>query len=315
MSIPASLGRTLALLSLAATIAAFVLVVAGETISGSRTLGDKLLWGGFFTILLAVALEGAVWRSLNCELSSLRSSREVLESRLRSAQYDFNSLIAGASHDLSQPLTVLHCTLELALLSSSLPQTARDTMEEAIKETRRAMTVTRLLRDLAEEDGASESFRPISLHELLEDMRQFFDGLAQDRGVRLVLDYGPDFTVLGDCKSLKHSVLFLLNNSLERSLAGGTVKMSQERIASSARIVVFDQGPVIPRDQLPHWFELSYLRHPVTNQGTDRLRLALVKRALEACGGTIAASASAECGSHFFLELPLAPPAAPTAPD
>ncbi len=117
--------------------------------------------------------------------------------------------------------------------------------------------------------------------------------------------------VLGDERALQHVVQNLLDNAvkygtesskwigLEASLAGDFVEL---RVA--------DQGPGIPSEEQLHIFDPFFRgRRALADQvqGTG-LGLNLVKKIVEAHGGTIRIQSRSPHGAEFIVRIPVAPP-------
>ncbi len=122
-------------------------------------------------------------------------------------------------------------------------------------------------------------------------------------------DLGGDFEdAWGDEKLLTHILTNLLSNAVKYSPSGGTVRLSLRREGSDAVFVVSDEGIGIPEADRPRLFESFHRGDNVGHIPGTGLGLAVVKRALEAAGGSIDLSTSPEEGTRFTVTIPVGAP-------
>lgn len=107
----------------------------------------------------------------------------------------------------------------------------------------------------------------------------------------------------------------LVENALTFSSAKGSVWVSLEARDGSAVLKIEDQGPGVPDDDLERIFERYYSRHapddePQETDGADNrhfgIGLWIVRRNVEAVGGSVVAKNRAEGGLCMTATLPLA---------
>src|SRR5205085_5352973 len=109
--------------------------------------------------------------------------------------------------------------------------------------------------------------------------------------------------VLADPDRLQQVVWNLLSNSIKFSPAHGTVRICLERVESSARITVSDEGAGIKPELLPQIFER--FRQGERASGGLGLGLAIVRHIVELHGGTVRAQSRGEGqGPTSPFELP-----------
>jgi signal transduction histidine kinase len=254
-----------------------------------------------FSVLAAL-----LWRAHRRQVAELQGRVKNLESEAAESRERLQTYLAGVAHDLSQPLTTLHGTLELALLSRTIPASAHAALEEALQHTQTAAALIRLLRELADAESSGTAARATSVKKLLEEMREDIETLAGLRGVRVDLKVDNSCFVLANPPDLRRSILYLVEHALDRSPAGGWVGISVAVESSAASIVIDDQGPAIPAEDLPHWFEPFPANHSSTAGKRDALRLAIVERSTASCWGSVSVMNTPGGGARFVLRLPLA---------
>ena len=137
--------------------------------------------------------------------------------------------------------------------------------------------------------------------------------LVQESRCRVEKRVDPEIApVLGDPTALRHALLNLLSNAAKYGSEGGWIGVTAISIEGEARVVeirVADRGPGIPQDELAHIFDTFYRgKRAVEDQihGTG-LGLSLVKRIIEAHGGTVTAKSEPGQGTEFVVRIPAAP--------
>jgi signal transduction histidine kinase len=116
--------------------------------------------------------------------------------------------------------------------------------------------------------------------------------------------------VCGDEDRLKQVLVNLIGNAIKYTPVGGEVVVGLGKIQSRARLTVSDNGPGIPREDLPHIFERFYRGEKSRTRSKDGkgfgLGLSIAYWIVHNHGGTIEASAREPTGTTFCVWLPLA---------
>lgn len=213
-------------------------------------------------------------------------------------------LIAAATHRMSQPLTVLRGTVELALLREKTPAEYRASLDTALKETERLTALTEALRAL----GGAEPVACPSVAAFLNALAAALEELAPlaaARAIRLEADAGldapPDLAAAPELRPLCEALLRLCGAALERAPAGGLVSLHLRAGARGVELDVEDNG--LPLDEAG-WQRLF---DPFAANADIRRSLtqALARRALEAAGGALRGGASSSGGNLICVTLPV----------
>jgi signal transduction histidine kinase len=132
--------------------------------------------------------------------------------------------------------------------------------------------------------------------------------LAEQKSIRLVLQFQTGYLVAADQEIIKRVFINLFTNAIKFSPAGGHLRIFAElTTASMAKIVVQDEGEGISPDYLPFIFEKFTQGIPRSSgfSVSTGIGLAFCKMAVEAHGGTIGVVSDKGHGSSFWLTLPL----------
>jgi signal transduction histidine kinase len=244
--------------------------------------------------------------------------------RLAELQMDF---VAGVSHELRTPLAVIH-TAAYNLQGKMAQNPAQVERYGALiqRESGRLNDlVEQILRFATAEAGrVIDEREPLSIATVIEEA--VAAGKSPTDGAQCVLEknIAPGLPpVLGDRVALRQALGNLVANAAKYGLQGGNwIGVSAARISDRAReaveIRVADRGPGIPREEQEQIFDPFFRgARAIEDQirGTG-LGLSLVKRIVEAHGGSIRVESEPGKGTVFVLRLPAAPtpPAAPSAP-
>jgi two-component system sensor histidine kinase CreC len=125
--------------------------------------------------------------------------------------------------------------------------------------------------------------------------------------VMLVTGDGVKATLRGERVLLREALVNLLQNSLDFSPGGGTVKLSAR--VENGRVIfsVEDNGPGVPDYALARVFERFYsLPRPGTSRKSTGLGLALVREIAHLHGGDVTLANRREGGARAEVSLPVA---------
>jgi signal transduction histidine kinase len=103
------------------------------------------------------------------------------------------SFLSEIFHSLSQPLTALHCSLELALRRDHTLDELRASVQSALEDAERLRQRLLLLRALSDASDPGDLSQPLELTELLRELQEEMLPLFESAGKRLELesDGGP----------------------------------------------------------------------------------------------------------------------------
>jgi signal transduction histidine kinase len=216
-----------------------------------------------------------------------------------------DDVLAFVSHDLRSPLQAIvsSCTM---IDRQCEQQAGRHVL--AIR--RSAARMDRLIQDLLDiariDAGRLElELSDLELPELLGQMVDLYQPLAEDKGVLLKLQVQDGQRARADRRRILQAISNLIDNAIKFSPVGGTVCISSGRTASGLTISISDEGPGIPVPLLPHLFD-RYWRGDGTESRGAGLGLAIVKGIVEAHGACIEvlANPASPTGSLFAIRLP-----------
>jgi two-component system heavy metal sensor histidine kinase CusS len=230
---------------------------------------------------------------------------EVLNSMLERLEASVNTLsqfVADASHELRTPLAVVRTSAELALRRTRTPEAYRASLQEISLETQRMTNLVEDLLLLARRDtGAAQMpLTAIDVRDVLAEVSSELRGLAELRGIRVVVSLGDRTAVIaGNRPALHRLFLVLSDNALKYSPDGGEVILAVRRDAGIVTVTVEDFGSGISSVDLPHIFERFYQADRARSEGGHGLGLSLAKSIARAHRAEIAVHSTEGAGSTF----------------
>ncbi|WP_020406981.1 sensor histidine kinase [Hahella ganghwensis] len=216
-------------------------------------------------------------------------------------------LVSNVSHDLRTPLATMQGYLEtLTLKFDHLnADKRRQYLQVAYRHTR---NMTRLVSQLFElsklEAGRVEPRMEVfSMAELLSDIRQDFELIAQRKNIALTLETSDqDGCVQADIELIQRVLQNLLDNALRHTPRGGRIALGIEQREKVVEVRLTDSGQGIPVSEIPLVFERFYQSESGQYQGRQGgagLGLSIVRRILELHGSSIRVHSIESQGACF----------------
>jgi two-component system sensor histidine kinase BaeS len=240
------------------------------------------------------------------ELTTLARSINQMGEALQRSRVLEQQFLLSVSHDLRTPLTSIRGYAE-ALADGTLTDVGKGA---AVIE-REAGRLERLVRDLLDLSRLdARAFRlelqPVDLGTVAAAAVEALRPDAEANGLALQSWPGTPATVVGDRDRLAQVVANLVENALKYAVSRADVRVTAD--ATHAWLVVADDGPGIPAEDLPHVFERLYVsKHaPVRREVGSGLGLAIVHELVTAMGGEVQARANQPRGTQMVVRFPLA---------
>lgn len=241
------------------------------------------------------------------ELGTLAQTFNRMSAELHRANQLRKQMTADIAHDLRTPLMVITGYLEALRDGTFQPTTAR--FEVMYQE---AVLLKRLIEDLrtlslADAGELKLIYQAIAPSELLTQVRESFQPLAEEQQIRLALDAPPTLPPIQIDRERMAQVLGnLISNALRYTPPEGSITLRARAYESGVQLTVSDTGTGIPADQLPNIFERFYRTEEsrYQTQGESGLGLAIAKSIVEAHKGVIYAQSQPGSGTAIFIDLP-----------
>jgi signal transduction histidine kinase len=235
----------------------------------------------------------------------IRSTRRA--NALAQQQMEF---VAGVTHELRTPLAVvLSASQNLADgVAAGEAQVRRYGGVINAQTKRLSSMVEQVLRFAGLSSQHGELQRgpvevPTLIHEAIADCQADLEAA----GARVTQELDPSVPPIdGDHAALLHALRNLLENAAKHGAGANVWVRARATEHGMVEIVIEDEGPGIDAEDLPHVFEPFYRGNRAKHeqvQGSG-LGLSLVRKVVEAHGGSIEASSRLGNGTAFHLLLP-----------
>ena len=257
---------------------------------------------------------GELTGAFNAMANSLEQSRRELETQnqlLSERDRLKTDLVNIVAHELRAPLTII-LGFTNVLQSRRLDEPERTRYLGIIDD--QARQLTSLVNDFLdlqqiEEGGLELRQELIDVAALLREQEQLFTAQSPRHTLRCKLPLERTLPVRGDPGRLTQVISNLLSNAIKYSPDGGEVELIGEWRGDTIHVRVRDHGIGIPPEQQPRIFT-KFFRGDAIQRGIPGtgLGLTLAREIIEAHGGRIGFSSTANRGSTFWIELPTATP-------
>lgn len=214
-------------------------------------------------------------------------------------------LLAAITHRLSQPLTALRGTLELARLRAKSVAEYRDAVEKALESAEHLAWLVQSLREMAEVAVPAGERATIALDQVARSVLEDLRPLADPRGIYVESKIARGLRAQTYPDQLYQALLKVGHHAILRNPEGKTVRMELRSVQDEAQWIVTDEGPPFSFEAAEHFLE-TLLAGPSAPGGFGESVLGLVtaKRFIEALGGSLSVEGLADRGNRVVIRLP-----------
>ena len=249
-------------------------------------------------------------------LTDLSAEKRVEEQLRQSEKVRALGLLAGGiAHDFGNFLMVVKGYTTLTLEQADDPAMVRRSLEEILRVTQKAASVTRQLLSFSR--SQSMALRPLDINSVIVDVKGL---LVKLLGERIVIDArlaGEIGTVRVDAADFWQVLLNLALNARDAMPAGGSILVETAPVAIGEgglaawpgaaaghwiRLSVTDTGSGMSPETVERAFEAFYSTKP-RGSGTG-LGLTRVREIVERSGGHVSLSSTPGKGTRFDILLP-----------
>ncbi|WP_406863513.1 HAMP domain-containing sensor histidine kinase [Streptomyces sp. HUAS MG47] len=239
------------------------------------------------------------------ELRRLAKSFNEMADNVEDVLEQQRAFVADASHQLRNPLAAL--LLRIELLALELPE-GNEEIASVRTEGKRLAQVLDDLLDLALAEHVAADLRITDIGELAAERVAAWRPLADEKGVRLVLQGGA-VTAWADPVALSSALDAVIDNALKFTPRGeeATVRTAAEGAVTT--VVVSDRGPGLTDEELTRVGDRFWRSGRHQNVKGSGLGLSITRALLAPGGGTIAYAHNEPHGLRVTVTVPrTAPP-------
>jgi two-component system heavy metal sensor histidine kinase CusS len=239
------------------------------------------------------------------ELQVLSHALNQMLARLEDGFAQLSRFSEDLAHEMRTPLSNLMGHTQQSLRHSRSIEDYQNLLVSNQEEYERLARMIDSMLFLArtEQPQASVQDELINLHELVEQLCEYFEGVAQERDVTLINQAHGELRA--DPALIRRALANLVANALRYGSPAAEVIIRSVVREGGVEVSVHNQGPPIAAEHLPRLFERFYRCDPSRNQPDDSggLGLAIVHSIMQLHGGRVTVD-SRSSGTSFRLEFP-----------
>ena len=212
-----------------------------------------LSWGVGLTLLLGLAGGLLMSRSLLRRVDAInRTTEQIMAGNLsqriaiKGARDEFDQLASNLNamldqierlldgmrrvtdniaHDLRTPLNRLRSRIEVALLSDTDQEALRPVLEQTLDDAETMIGTFNALLEIARAEAGSEraAFENVALPDLIKDLAEFYQPLAEEKEQTIHIDNQVDANVRANRHLLSQALANLLDNAIKYTPNGGEI--------------------------------------------------------------------------------------------
>jgi signal transduction histidine kinase len=148
------------------------------------------------------------------------------------------------AHDLRTPLTRARLTLERGRTNATSLEQLQTVVDKAVANLDQSLSIITALLRLAEIENSrrSAAFGSVPLHEMLVEVCDIYEPIAENKNIELRVKAGHPLNVLGDRDLLFEAVANLVDNAVKFTPEGGKVGIELIRGDDKTIVRVTDSG-------------------------------------------------------------------------
>lgn len=274
------------------SIAAIVLAVALGFLLVKRALGPLTQMTGIATRISLGDYSGRVPIITRDEVGQLAEAFNGMAESLQHIEQLRKTMMMDVAHELRTPLTNIQGYLEALIDKVATP--SRKNFELLLEETMRLVHLVEGVLRLAEADAARTDLHitKIRLSDVINRVMEQFKPQFAKKSLKVETNYVEDKSRLhADLNKISQVISNLLQNALQYTPAGGTVKVFMESLTGERKVVFVNTGGELAEEDVPFIFERFYRAEKSRSRdhGGAGIGLAIVKELIEAHKGRIGA--------------------------
>lgn len=221
------------------------------------------------------------------ELQALVESFNAVLDRLQDSFQRLSQFSADIAHDLRTPLYNLTMQTQVALSQRRSDEEYQTLLSSSLEEYERLARMVESMLFLARADNAQVALarQQLDAGAELQRIAAYFEGIAEDAGVRLVVQ--GEGTLYADPGLFRRAVNNLVANALRYTARGESILLGVSHAGATSVVSVSNPGAGIEARHLPRLFDRFYRADQARSDGASSagLGLAIVRSIMTLHGG------------------------------
>lgn len=218
-----------------------------------------------------------------------------------------NDFINGYAHELRTPITSINGFAEMLLNDDGTlsREEKRSYLEIIASESRRLADLAgnSLLMSRLDTQKIIPDKKPFSLDEQLRRCSILLSGQWTEKDLDMTMDL-DEAVYVGDYDLMQHLWINLLTNAVKYTPKGGSITVTLKNEEKFIAVSVADTGKGIPPEDRERIFDKYYQTDKSHSKRGLGLGLAICRRIVQLCNGSLTVESEVGVGSTFTVKLP-----------
>lgn len=244
-------------------------------------------------------------RSIAKEIEEIARSFNIMVKELSNTETLRNDFVSNVSHEFKTPLAAIEGYTTLLQDETLTKAEQAQYINRILENTNRLTRLTQSILSLSKLENQEmvlmrESFQ---LDEQLRRVLLSYESLWEEK--ELAIDLNLEAVQFYGGKALLAQVWSnLIDNAIKFSVKGGTLSIACRREDGRVLVTVRDTGIGMREDEMRRAFDKFFQGERSHSTQGNGLGLALVKRIVDLCGGTVSLQSEANKGTEITVSLP-----------
>lgn len=239
------------------------------------------------------------------ELKMMSHNFNIMVNELNNIETFRNDFIANVSHEFKTPVASIEGYSMLLQGSSLTEEERKEYTQKILNNTKRLSNLVGSILQISrlENQGLIVTKNKFKLDEQLRQALLLLESKWSNKNIDLDIDL--DCIVFNGNEELLMQVwINIFGNAIKFSPDNGTITCSLKQSANCVTAKISDTGPGISKDIQKYIFDKFYQGDKSHSSEGNGLGLALVKRVIDLCEGSIEVQSDLGIGSTFVIKLP-----------
>jgi signal transduction histidine kinase len=292
-----------------------------------RTYGFVFLSSAFFgTVVILIAVRGVVKpiKQLSSasrevaqghfdisvdikkqdEIGRLAADFNIMVQEINSIDRMRREFVSNVSHEIRTPITSIKGFARLINENAEINENVREYSNTIIQESERLIDLSSNLLRLSELDSQIiHEQTEFSLDEQIRQVILSLETLWEVKKIEFDLEL-IEIAYTGDEDLLRQVWLNLIQNAINFSHDGGTIKIELNKTNGKVCVKITDYGFGIPEEDVPRVFDRFYKGDTSQKSKGNGLGLSIVQKIVQTAGGTISVKSKSGKGTAVTVKLP-----------
>jgi two-component system sensor histidine kinase ArlS len=243
------------------------------------------------------------------ELKEIAQSFNQMMDSIEASYQKQKQFVSDASHELRTPISVIQGYAHmLNRWGKNDPKVMEEAIEAIMEETENMKDLVEKLLFIARSDKSTFQLEktPFDLSSLVSDLIKEFSLIAPKK--QFVFKPFASPVVTADKNRIKEAYRIIMDNAVKYTGSNGVITLSVFLEGNFACVSIADNGPGIPKEELPKIFDRFYSRNRGSKEAESKshgLGLALAKIIVLAHGGKITVKSTLNIGTEFIVKIPV----------